>query len=200
MPQQEQQQFGCHQKQQQSTNCSTYHSLDQYADFSKHKSWDLLKGADVIIIDEVSLLTSDLLSAIAHRIHEVESDDNVAVHGIFAQKLLILVGDLFQLPPVCKRHRRQPFCKQCHLSNNFIFQAAVHCNLTFNVRHAADPRIHLYQDWSTFTKLDRLNFVVMLLFRSEHSRLLCRKANDYHLHKLRGCRFLKQQNSEGSAH
>ena len=59
---------------------------------------NVLRGVDLLIIDEVSMLRADLLDAIDHRMRSVRGVYDKAFGG--AQ--LLLIGDLFQLPPVIK--------------------------------------------------------------------------------------------------
>ncbi len=63
----------------------------------------VLRSIDLLVIDEVSMLRADLLDAIDYRLK--------AARGIFNQRFggvqLLLIGDLFQLPPVVKRNEQQ---------------------------------------------------------------------------------------------
>ena len=52
----------------------------------------ILKATDLIIIDEISMVSSDLLDMIAYRLHTL---------GYLGK--LLLVGDFYQLPPIRKR-------------------------------------------------------------------------------------------------
>lgn len=58
----------------------------------------VLRAADLIIIDEVSMLRADLLDAIDYRMRSVKGNFNRSFGG--AQ--LLMIGDLFQLPPIVK--------------------------------------------------------------------------------------------------
>ncbi|MCB9170900.1 MAG: AAA family ATPase [Flavobacteriales bacterium] len=59
---------------------------------------NVLRGVDLLIIDEVSMLRADLLDAIDHRMRHVRQRYDRSFGG--AQVLFI--GDLYQLPPVVK--------------------------------------------------------------------------------------------------
>ena len=61
---------------------------------SKNKR-NILKKADIIIIDEISMLKPDILDAISWSLQI-----NLKKKKIFGGKQIILIGDLFQLPPV----------------------------------------------------------------------------------------------------
>ena len=58
----------------------------------------VLRAADLIIIDEVSMLRADLLDAIDYRMRSVKGNFNRSFGG--AQ--LLMIGDLFQLPPIVR--------------------------------------------------------------------------------------------------
>jgi hypothetical protein len=59
---------------------------------------NVLRGIDLLIIDEVSMLRADLLDAIDHRLRSVRGEYSRSFGGV----QLLLIGDLFQLPPVVK--------------------------------------------------------------------------------------------------
>jgi len=50
-----------------------------------------------IIIDGMSMMTSTLLQSVETRLRQIENDTNEPYHF----KLIILVGDHAQLPPIC---------------------------------------------------------------------------------------------------
>ena len=54
-----------------------------------------MQNLELIIVDEMSMVTSDFLYKMHYRLAEIfQSDD------LFANKSVLLVGDLLQLPPV----------------------------------------------------------------------------------------------------
>ncbi len=59
--------------------------------------FQILKKVDIIIIDEMSMMTSTLLQSIETRLRQIENDTNESYHF----KLVILVGDHAQLPAIC---------------------------------------------------------------------------------------------------
>lgn len=59
---------------------------------------NVLRDVDLLIIDEVSMLRADLLDAIDHRMRNVRR----VYDRSFGGAQLLLIGDLFQLPPVVK--------------------------------------------------------------------------------------------------
>lgn len=62
----------------------------------------LLRELDLLVIDEVSMLRADLLDAIDHRMRSVRD-----FRKPFGGVQLLLIGDLYQLPPVVKDHEMQ---------------------------------------------------------------------------------------------
>lgn len=59
----------------------------------------VLRSIDLLVIDEVSMLRADLLDAIDYRLKAVTGNFRKSFGGI----QLLLIGDLYQLPPVVKR-------------------------------------------------------------------------------------------------
>lgn len=59
---------------------------------------NVLKAIDLIVIDEVSMLRADILDAIDYRLRSVKRNYNVPFGGI----QVLLIGDLYQLPPIVK--------------------------------------------------------------------------------------------------
>jgi hypothetical protein len=58
------------------------------------------KEVNIIIIDEMSMMTNTLLQIIETRLQQIENDKNEPYH----YKLVILVGDHAQLPAICHCH------------------------------------------------------------------------------------------------
>ncbi len=59
---------------------------------------NVLREVDLLIIDEVSMLRADVLDAIDHRMRAVRQNR----YQSFGGAQVLLIGDLFQLPPVVK--------------------------------------------------------------------------------------------------
>lgn len=59
---------------------------------------NVLKAIDLIVIDEVSMLRADILDAIDYRLRSVKGNYQVPFGGI----QVLLIGDLYQLPPIVK--------------------------------------------------------------------------------------------------
>lgn len=60
----------------------------------------VLRDIDLLIIDEVSMLRADLLDAIDYRMRAVKGNYRQSFGGI----QVLMIGDLYQLPPVVKDH------------------------------------------------------------------------------------------------
>jgi len=78
---------------------SNFDELNQSDKRAKKRLMDLkkiLKATDLIIIDEISMVSTDLLDMIAYRLNN---------YGYIGK--VLFVGDFFQLPPVVKQNSRQ---------------------------------------------------------------------------------------------
>src|SRR5688572_21558682 len=79
-------------------NFYTAHTLAQKHPLNSVRK-QVLRAIDLLVIDEVSMLRADLLDAIDYRMK--------AARGNFTQSFggaqVLLIGDLYQLPPVVKR-------------------------------------------------------------------------------------------------
>lgn len=64
------------------------------------KRRDVLRNIDLLIIDEVSMLRADLLDAIDSRMRTVKRNYSQPFGGV----QLLMIGDMYQLPPVVKDH------------------------------------------------------------------------------------------------
>ncbi len=60
----------------------------------------VLKSIDLLIIDEVSMLRADVLDAIDFRLKTIKRNFDEPFGGV----QLLMIGDLFQLPPIVKDH------------------------------------------------------------------------------------------------
>lgn len=60
----------------------------------------VLRSIDLLIIDEVSMLRADILDAIDYRLKYVKGNFNQAFGGV----QVLMIGDMYQLPPVVKQH------------------------------------------------------------------------------------------------
>jgi hypothetical protein len=67
----------------------------------------VLRSIDLLVIDEVSMLRADLLDAIDYRLKSARGNFRQNFGGV----QLLLIGDLYQLPPVVKREEESTFRK-----------------------------------------------------------------------------------------
>ncbi len=81
---------------------------------------NVLRDVDLLIIDEVSMLRADLLDAIDHRMRSVRR----VYDRSFGGAQLLLIGDLFQLPPVVKEEEWQVL-RQWYNSMHFFESRAL---------------------------------------------------------------------------
>lgn len=76
----------------------TGHTLTQKHPINSVRK-QVLRAIDLLVIDEVSMLRADLLDAIDHRMRAVRGNFSQTFGGV----QLLLIGDLYQLPPIVKR-------------------------------------------------------------------------------------------------
>ena len=82
----------------------------------------ILHKLDTIVIDEISMVRSDLLEAIDRRMREVATGKNKAKP--FGGVQLIVVGDFYQLPPVVKGKNEEAYLNMRY-GGPFAFQSKV---------------------------------------------------------------------------
>ena len=77
----------------------------------------VLRTIDLLVIDEVSMLRADLLDAIDARMKSVRGNFNQSFGGV----QLLLIGDLYQLPPVVKREEEMILSQ--HYKSAWFFES-----------------------------------------------------------------------------
>ena len=92
-----------------------------------------IKQADIIIIDELSMLTKTTFDLIVRQIVNIT---NGTLLDPFIDKAVILIGDLAQLPPVC--NHTSEICYNCHITNSIHWLRGKGYQLSYSVRHAKD--------------------------------------------------------------
>ena len=80
----------------------------------------VLRNIDMLIIDEVSMLRADLLDAIDYRLRSVKGNYSKPFGGV----QLLMIGDLYQLPPIVKDEERQ-YMRQFYSSPHFFESLAL---------------------------------------------------------------------------
>jgi len=95
-----------------------------------------LKYANVIIMDEMSMMISTMLCAIKQRLKQAQDNINP-----FANVSLLLVGNLAQLSAICKHYLKkiELYCKLCHISMASCWSNASHHSLQTSMRHITNP-------------------------------------------------------------
>ena len=97
-----------------------------------------LHNANVIVIDEMSMITSYMLCTVEHHLKQACRD---TISNTFCNKLVLLVGDLAQLPTICVHALKAPdiIRRCCHISSAPCWNNALQHKLQISVRHATDP-------------------------------------------------------------
>lgn len=79
----------------------------------------VLRSIDLLIIDEVSMLRADILDAIDYRMKSIKRNFEEPFGGI----QVLMIGDLFQLPPIVRDHEWQVLSKFYHSMHFFEAKA-----------------------------------------------------------------------------
>ncbi len=93
---------------------SNFEELNQSDKRAKKRLMDLkkvLKATDLIIIDEISMVSADLLDMIAYRLNN---------YGYLGK--VLFVGDFFQLPPVQKNNRNDVFGEKLYAFESMAWE------------------------------------------------------------------------------
>jgi ATP-dependent exoDNAse (exonuclease V) alpha subunit len=100
--------------------------------------FQILKEADIIIIDEMSMMTSTLLQSVEIRLRQIENDTNEPYHS----KLIILVGDHAQLPATCHCHLLdiKNYCQKHYVYNAIDWNFATYHTLETSIRHVENSK------------------------------------------------------------
>ncbi len=94
-------------------------SEESIESISTKKQRELIRNVEVVIIDEISMVRSDLFWAVDYRLRQVSQGKNKKQP--FGGKQVILVGDFYQLPPVVKSEEEERFIKSRY-GGEFAFQ------------------------------------------------------------------------------
>ena len=81
-------------------------------------------------------MTSNMLCAMEQRLRQ-----SILTTCTFQNKLVILVGDLAQLPAICAHTPKAPdiICKACHITSAPCWAIAKQHTLQTSIRHSSDP-------------------------------------------------------------
>jgi ATP-dependent exoDNAse (exonuclease V) alpha subunit len=104
--------------------------------------FQILKEADIIIIDEMSMMTSTLLQSVETRLRQIKNDTNEPYHS----KLVILVGDHAQLPTIChcRLSDTKKNCQKHYVYNAIDWNSATYHTLETSIRHVEDPKYSFF--------------------------------------------------------
>jgi hypothetical protein len=85
---------------------------------------EIFKNAHVIIINKMSMMTSNMLSVVEQQLKQSMHLENISP---FETKLVLIVGNLAQLPPIYKHTIRNNdiLCKSCQ-NNKITFLIHFH--------------------------------------------------------------------------
>ena len=97
-------------------------SEDSIETIGNKKQRELIRSVEVVIIDEISMVRSDLFWAVDYRLKQVSQGRNKKLP--FGGKQVILVGDFYQLPPVIKSEEEECFIKNT-FGGEFSFQTDI---------------------------------------------------------------------------
>jgi ATP-dependent exoDNAse (exonuclease V) alpha subunit len=86
----------------------------------------------------MSMMTSNMLCAVEQRLRQ---STLTTCTFSFQNKLVILVGDLAQLPTICTHTPKAPdiICRACHITSTPCWAIAKQHTLQTSVRHSSDP-------------------------------------------------------------
>jgi ATP-dependent exoDNAse (exonuclease V) alpha subunit len=88
---------------------------------------EVLASADIVLIDEVSMLSSDVFSHVEYKLRDSVFDSNAP----FADKQIIVVGDFYQLPPVVKQNEKSALTKD--YGGTYAFETKAWKNARFEM-------------------------------------------------------------------
>ena len=100
--------------------------------------WDRMKHLQVLIIDEVSMLSPQLFESINQLLQTFKFN-----HEPFGGVQVILVGDFFQLPPVMKNQEEKKFIFQSPVWNELDLGI---CYLTTSFRHTDEILLNILNE------------------------------------------------------
>ena len=107
--------------------------------FIPKESLELLSHLDALVIDEVSMVSADLVDAIDRRLRQAKRRKHVAFGGV----QLIMFGDPYQLAPVVSGAAEKAFYRD-HYSSPWFFDAAVWRDADMSIHELED--IHRQAD------------------------------------------------------
>ncbi|MFN5619706.1 MAG: helix-turn-helix domain-containing protein [Flavobacteriales bacterium] len=122
----------------------------------------VLRSLDLLIIDEVSMLRADVLDAIDYRMRSVRGNFSKAFGGV----QVLMIGDLFQLPPIVKDHEWGLLKRYYHSAHFFEAKALQSEGFVYieldKIYRQSDQRFidllnHLRENQTTVDDIELLN-------------------------------------------
>lgn len=86
---------------------------------NRKKVWGTIKAIDILIIDEVSMVRPDVLDAVDQVCRRAKHNSNTPFGGI----QVVLIGDLYQLPPIIKNTSIPQFEELYGTNSPYFFDA-----------------------------------------------------------------------------
>lgn len=124
----------------------------------------LLEEVDLIIIDEISMVRCDLMNAI-----DLSLRKNLGIDLPFAGKQLLMIGDLYQLPPILNEKDKETVqLLRTHYSSRYFFSAKAF-DQDFEYQIVELAKVYRQRD-KKFISL--LNAIRMNQMNDEHLQLL----------------------------
>lgn len=96
-----------------------YITDDRLFKMNRKKVWSVIKAIDILIIDEVSMVRPDVLDAVDKVCRKIRRASKKPFGGI----QVILIGDLYQLPPVIKTDTTELFSTIYGTPSPYFFDA-----------------------------------------------------------------------------
>ena len=124
---------------------------DKAGSLPKNKQ-NMIKAIETLVIDEISMVRADLLDCVDITIRIVTHNPQP-----FGGKQLVLVGDMYQLPPVVKSHEKQLFTLKGGLKLEYAGFYFFHSQAFAS---GFTPRLHILQH--AFRQQDDPEFLTLL--------------------------------------
>ncbi|MEA3495549.1 MAG: AAA family ATPase [Bacteroidota bacterium] len=127
-------------------------SSDDIKVFNKnHPKRSIIKELETIIIDEVSMVRADIMQGIDYSLRK-----NTGINKPFGGRQIIIVGDLFQIPPVVRSGSgvESEMFKSVY-KTPFFFSASAYKNANFKLLELTKTFRHNYKDFIKLLDLIR---------------------------------------------
>lgn len=102
---------------------------EQLMKMNRKNVWNVIKAIDILIIDEISMVKPDVLDAVDQVCRKIKRNTKKAFGGI----QVVLIGDLYQLPPVINKEANIELKQIYGIENPYFFDSNVYRNTKFKV-------------------------------------------------------------------